>query len=115
VVSGFGRTVIWAKWTLVAGGVTIVTLFAACASAPRQGRPVAALPGSELPAGQGRTILQTSCTVCHDLGEVTKFRGYYNKAQWQDIVATMIGYGANVRKEDVDVLADYLTESLGRK
>jgi cytochrome c5 len=112
------------KWTLVAGGVMIVMMMmmmAACASAPRRGsaqaprRPVASVPGSELPPGQGRTILQASCTVCHDLGEVTKFRGYYDKAQWQDIVSTMIGYGANVRKEDVDVLADYLTQNLGRK
>jgi len=46
---------------------------------------------------------------------VTKFRGYYNRAQWQDIVATMMGYGANIKKEDVDVLADYLTQSIGRK
>jgi len=99
----------------------VMMLMAACASAPRQGSgqaprgPVAAVPGSELPAGQGRTILQTSCTVCHDLGEVTKFRGYYNRAQWQDIVTTMAGYGAKISKEDVDVLADYLTQSIGRK
>ena len=73
------------------------------------------MPGSDLPPGQGRTILQASCTVCHDLGEVTKFRGYYNKQQWQDIVATMMGYGASISKEDVDVLADYLTQSIGRK
>jgi hypothetical protein len=46
----------------------------------------------------GRTILQSSCTVCHDLGEVTKFRGYYNTQQWQDIVSTMVGYGANVKR-----------------
>jgi cytochrome c5 len=97
-------------WTLVLSGAMLIT---ACASASR--RPVAALPGGELPPGQGRTILQTSCTVCHDLGEVTKFRGYYNNQQWQDIVATMMGYGANISKEDVEVLADYLTQAIGRK
>jgi len=100
----------YSKWTLVAGGAVLA---AACASAPR--RPIAAIAGNDLPAGQGRTILQTSCTVCHDLGEVTKFRGYYNKQQWQDIVSTMVGYGANIKKEDVDVLADYLTQTFGRK
>ena len=98
------------KLTLVASGAV---LMAACASAPR--RPAAAVPGGELPQGQGRTILQTSCTVCHDLGEVTKFRGYYNRQQWQDIVATMTGYGANIKKEDTDVLVDYLTQYLGPK
>ena len=101
---------IWPKWTLVASGAV---LMAACASAPR--RPVAPVTGGELPQGQGRTILQTSCTVCHDLGEVTKFRGYYNRQQWQDIVATMMGYGANIKNEEVDVLVDYLTQTLGRK
>ena len=96
--------------TLVAGGAVLI---AACASAPR--RPVATVPGGELPPGPGKTILQTSCTVCHDLGEVTKFRGYYNRQQWQDIVATMMGYGAKIIKEDVDVLVDYLTQSIGRE
>jgi cytochrome c5 len=98
---------------LVASGALIIT---ACASAPR--RPVAAVaaaPGSDLPPGQGRTILQTSCTVCHELREVTKFRGYYNKQQWQDIVGTMVAYGATIQKEDADVLVEYLTQSFGRK
>ena len=93
--------------------MTGAVLASACASTPR--RPPRAVPGSDLPAGPGRAILQTSCTVCHDLGEVTKFRGYYNRQQWEDIVATMMGYGAKVTKEDVDVLADYLTQSIGRK
>ena len=55
-----------------------------------------------------------SCTVCHDLREVTKFRGYYNRAQWRDIVVTMVEYGAAVEKSDVEVLTDYLAQALGR-
>ena len=55
-----------------------------------------------------------SCTSCHDLREVTKFRGYYTRAQWRDIVLAMVDYGADVTKADVDVLADYLNEHLGR-
>jgi hypothetical protein len=102
--------VIWLKWALVISGALLMP---GCASAGR--RPVAAVPGGELPPGQGRTILQTSCTICHDLREVTKFRGYYNKQQWQDIVATMMGYGANIKNDDADVLVEYLTQSIGRK
>ena len=90
-----------------------MALMAACASAPR--RPAAATASSELLAGPGRTILQASCTACHDLGEVTKFRGYYSRPQWQDIVATMVAYGANIKKDDAEVLADYLTQYIGRK
>ena len=100
----------WPTWTLVVSGAVLI---AACASTPR--RPAVAVPGGDLPPGQGRTILQTSCTVCHDLGEVTKFRGYYNRQQWQDIVVTMMEYGANIKKGEADVLVDYLMHSLGRK
>ena len=75
----------------------------------------AAVPGSELPAGRGRQILFAACTSCHDLREVTKFRGYYNRAQWRDIVVTMVDYGAEVEKNDVEVLTDYLNEHLGRR
>lgn len=112
-MSGFSLTVIWPKWTLAAAAVVLT---AACASAPR--RPVAAVaavPGSDLPPGQGRTILQTACTVCHDLAEVTKFRGYYNKQQWQDIVGTMMMYGANIKNDEAELLVEYLTQSIGRK
>jgi hypothetical protein len=69
---------------------------------------------AELPEGRGKQILMASCTSCHDLREVTKFRGYYTRAQWRDIVLTMVDYGADVTKADIDVLADYLNEHLGR-
>ena len=68
-----------------------------------------------LPAGRGKEILQVSCTSCHDLGEVTKFKGYYDRAQWRDIVVTMVEYGAIVEKNDVEVLSDYLVRHLGRR
>jgi len=76
--------------------------------------PTAATTEAELPDGRGKQILVASCTSCHDLREVTKFRGYYTRAQWRDIVLTMVDYGADVTKADVDVLADYLNEHLGR-
>jgi hypothetical protein len=69
----------------------------------------------EFPPGPGRTILMAACTSCHDLREVTKFRGYYARPQWRDIVVTMAEYGAPVSKADIEVLADYLTEHLGKR
>ena len=94
-----------------------LALLVACAPARVVSAPAAivATTGDELPDGPGRQILQASCTSCHDLREVTKFRGYYNRAQWRDIVVTMVDYGAEVEKNDVEVLADYLTEHLGRR
>ena len=75
----------------------------------------AASPEDELPEGEGKKILTTSCTSCHDLSEVTKFRGYYDRKQWRDIVVTMMEYGAPVDERQVDVLADYLTKNLGKQ
>lgn len=71
--------------------------------------------GEDLPDGNGKKILQASCTACHDLTEITKFKGYYGHDDWRDIVKTMIEYGAKVSDSDADVLVDYLTKNLGKK
>jgi len=69
----------------------------------------------QLPDGAGRQILNRACVACHGLTEVTKFRGFYVRAQWRDIVLTMVDYGAPVGEKDVEVLTDYLTANLGKK
>ena len=77
--------------------------------------PHAAAPGDELPDGPGKKVLLRACTTCHDLDEVTKFEGYYSRAQWKDIVVTMKEYGATLDEAEVDPLADYLFAALGKK
>ena len=71
-------------------------------------------PSEDLPDGDGKKILQAQCTSCHELTEVTKFRGYYNRAQWRDIVITMVEYGADLKKAENETLADYLAQHLGK-
>jgi cytochrome c5 len=88
----------------------VALAIAAMAAAPR-----ADGPEDELPEGEGKKILVSACTSCHDLSEVTKFRGYYDRKQWRDIVVTMMDYGAPVNEKQVDVLADYLAEHLGKQ
>src|SRR5688572_11097637 len=115
------------------GALVLISMAAGCASAPPtpaaaptqapvsvQSPPVAATTtaaaaAQELPDGKGKQILLAACTSCHDLREVTKFRGFYTRAQWRDIVVTMVEYGAPVEKTDVEVLADYLVEHLGKR
>ncbi len=75
----------------------------------------AGAPGDELPDGPGKKVLQRACVTCHDLDEVTKFKGYYTRAQWKDIVVTMKEYGASLADGEVDVLSDYLAEVLGKR
>jgi mono/diheme cytochrome c family protein len=74
-----------------------------------------AAPEEDLPDGPGKKILTSACASCHELTEVTKFKGYYDAKEWRDIVITMTKYGAAVNEKDVDVLVDYLTANLGRK
>jgi cytochrome c5 len=106
---GVKRTLSVATLALLTAGTS------ACAMRP-SAQPVSRTAEAEaLPGGAGKQILQASCTSCHDLGEVTKFRGYYNRAQWHDIVVTMVQYGAEVEEKDVEVLTDYLLEHLGKR
>ena len=85
------------------------------ARASRLESPPAPQTSDELPEGDGRRILQASCTTCHDLTEVTKFKGYYTRDDWRDVVKTMVEYGAKVKESEVDVLVDYLAKNLGKK
>jgi hypothetical protein len=98
------------RWLIV---IWAGVLTAAVLSSPAAARATA--PEDELPDGEGKKILVSSCTSCHDLGEVTKFRGYYTRPQWRDIVVTMMEYGASIDERQVDVLADYLVLHLGKK
>ena len=77
--------------------------------------PHAAAPGDELPDGAGKRVLLRACTTCHELDEVTKFKGYYSRAQWKDIVVTMKEYGAALEDNEVEPLADYLFAAIGKK
>jgi len=95
---------------LLAACVGLAAAFVSSSSSPR-----AAAPGDELPDGPGKKVLLRACTTCHDLDEVTKFKGYYTRAQWKDIVMTMREYGAALADGEVDVLSDYLAEALGKK
>jgi competence protein ComEA len=97
------------RWSLA---LATAVLTAAIIGAPVAARPA---PDDELPEGEGKKILMASCTSCHDLTEVTKFGGYYDKKQWRDIVVTMKEYGAPIETKQIDILADYLTLHLGKK
>jgi len=97
------------RWVIVGVVGVVVTMMFAGSGAR------AAAPDDDLPEGEGKKILVASCTSCHDLTEVTKFRGYYDRKQWRDIVVTMMEYGADVNERQVDVLTDYLTQHLGRQ
>ena len=97
------------KFLLRAAAVVFIAgLFTARASSQ------SSTPSDDLPEGEGKKILESRCTSCHELTEVTKFRGYYNRAQWRDIVVTMVEYGADLKKPEIETLSDYLAQHLGK-
>jgi hypothetical protein len=92
---------------IAAGVVLLLTL---------SSRTVASQASStDLPDGPGKAVLVSACTTCHELTEVTKFKGFYTKDEWRDIVVTMMKYGAVVKNDDMPVLVDYLFKNFGKK
>lgn len=71
-------------------------------------------PDEKLPEGEGREILLESCSVCHEVKEVTKFQGTYGLDEWRDLVKSMIVYGAQVTAEEEEILVDYLDTHFGK-
>jgi hypothetical protein len=66
-----------------------------------------------LPEGEGKRLLVQHCLNCHELEEVTKFRGYYDENKWREVVLTMLTYGAIIPADDVQKIVSYLSEHLG--
>lgn len=67
----------------------------------------------ELPEGEGKAILLRACTICHDLGGLKLFKGYYTKELWRELVVDMVRVGAQVKEDEITILAKYLAEHFG--
>ncbi|MDT8398634.1 MAG: hypothetical protein RQ899_08475 [Pseudomonadales bacterium] len=72
------------------------------------------VPGIELPAGEGRALLLAACTRCHDLRGLSAYKGYWNREQWQSMVATMVKNGALLDTRQMALVSEYLTSHFGR-
>ena len=80
---------------LIAGCAAI----SVCAAMPVRGQ-------SELPDGPGKSIVQTACTQCHAIANVT--RAGYSHDGWANVVAMMRNNGAHVPDDQVAAVVDYL-------
>src|SRR5262249_13796929 len=61
--------------------------------------------------GDGKKILQNSCTACHGLDDVVN--SHLDKKGWEDLVQSMISNGAALEEKDIPVLVDYLVKNFG--
>lgn len=61
---------------------------------------------SNLPAGDGKLLVQSYCVSCHQLNRISYSSGYDNKG-WQALIATMVDIPNDTQKR---VIADYLAQ-----
>ena len=101
------------KWTL---GKTATWLFIVVALAslfmasPYRARAARATV-QDLPEGEGKKILQNSCTACHGLDDVVN--SHMDKTGWSNLVDSMISNDASLEDKDKPVLIDYLVKNFG--
>src|SRR5436309_831941 len=83
-------------------GLLTAMVFCSVVSAQGQGsRP--------LPAGNGKEIVETACTTCHAITLITD--GGHTPADWKLLVERMVSAGAEVPKDKIPVVIDYLAKS----
>jgi len=92
----------------------IITTFAVASISFAVTQNPAAVQAPPAPQDPGQITLNRACTVCHTLSEVTKFKGYYGREQWADVVRTMRADGAQLKDDEVTPLVDYLFKTYGR-
>jgi|SRR5215472_2770339 cytochrome c5 len=73
----------------------------------------AAFAATSLPDGPGRKTVERVCANCHELDVITDKR--LDRAQWQDIVNEMIGFGAKLSKAQAADVINYLAKNFGPK
>jgi cytochrome c5 len=66
-----------------------------------------------LPNGKGKELVQMACLDCHDLSPITG--AGFSRTEWDTIVKSMADMGANIRREDIPVVVEYLAASFPPK
>jgi len=67
--------------------------------------------GQDLPEGQGKAVLQTACTQCHGVDVI--MRQPRSRDEWMEVVARMVGSGAQLSDDDYNTVIEYLAAHLG--
>jgi len=69
--------------------------------------PAASAVQVALPGGPGKDLVETRCTVCHDLERVASARR--QKSEWRTLVANMVDRGAVATPDEAHAITSYLT------
>jgi competence ComEA-like helix-hairpin-helix protein len=71
-----------------------------------------AIRAQDLPAGEGRDILELLCTTCHSVDSIPRLR--YTRAGWTKLVFSMRDKGLEASTDELYQIADYLTKNFGK-
>lgn len=66
----------------------------------------------KLTSGPGADLVQAKCTLCHDIGNITRIR--QARDEWEDTVKVMITRGAPITAAEAAVIVEYLTKHYGK-
>ncbi len=81
-------------------------------AAPTQGLSTTSVSATNGSPNDGATLLQTRCTVCHNLDRVENEKN--SRAQWERIVNKMVQKGAELNDSEKSTLIDYLSHNYGQ-
>ena len=76
------------------------------------GAAALALPSlaqAQLPNGNGKQIVETQCTVCHEVLRITS--AGHTRDEWDTVVHNMIMMGAQLKPEQISVVTNYLASN----
>jgi hypothetical protein len=59
----------------------------------------------------GSALVAELCTKCHNLDEVVRLR--QSREAWEDTVYSMVGRGAPIFPDEIDVIINYLSSVYG--
>ena len=72
-----------------------------------------AAPSIAAAADDGAKLVADACSSCHTAKTRPLEKMHFTRAEWADAVERMIGYGAEVPKDKMSALLDYLAQAYG--
>lgn len=89
----------------------LILLFMASVLLLRQSAP-GQQQDAPLAEGPGAELVKVKCSLCHELGHITRIR--QTRDEWEETARTMIRRGAPITEEEATVIVEYLVKFYGK-
>jgi len=92
------------RWFCVFGLAVIMFGLLAVGCGPAATAAPTATPTKDLSAG--KALVENRCSACHPVSQVQAAK--YNQVGWMEVTQRMVGKGAQLSPEQVQLVAEYL-------